>query len=169
MVVRQQLLCIWDESCIVARSAGRDLARESTLARIAHRKSPFHFSTVTTRESPEPIVVSEGMSGRYDPELKEAGQLISPTWELELFLSGAFVFASFQLPGIIESVFRRLEPHASDAARSVLFVGTLYAKAIAFTLIGTFLNALSALILLSATDRLVQSCPGVKPLQGCTR
>jgi hypothetical protein len=139
MVVRQQLLCSWDKSCIVARSAGRDLARESTLARIAHRKSPFHFSTVTTRESPEPIVVSEGTSGPYDPELKEAGQLTSPTWELELFLSGAFVFASFQLPGVIESLFRRLEPHASDAARTVLFTGTLYAKAIAFTLIGTFL------------------------------
>ena len=94
---------------------------------------------MTTLEPFDPTAASESSPGPYDPELKKAGQLTSPTWELELFLSGAFVFASFQLPGIIESVLRRLEPHTTDAARSVLFTGTLYAKAIAFTLIATFL------------------------------
>lgn len=74
----------------------------------------------------------------YDPELKKAGELASPTWELELFLSGAFVFATFQLPGLIESVFQRLEPHVTDTMEFVLFTGSLYAKAIAFTLIAMF-------------------------------
>lgn len=82
--------------------------------------------------------------GPYDPELREAGQLSSPTWELELFLSGAFVFSSFQLPGVIEAVFRRLEPHVNEASSVVLFDATLYAKAIAFTLIATFLVHLVA-------------------------
>lgn len=81
----------------------------------------------------------ETPTGPYDPELRLAGQLTSPTWELELFLSGAFVFASFQLPDVIEGLFRRLEPHMTESTAVILFTGTLYAKAIAFTLIATFL------------------------------
>jgi hypothetical protein len=77
-------------------------------------------------------------NGPFDPELKKAGELASPTWELELFLSGAFVFATFQLPGLIESLFARLDPHVTDTMNSVLTIGTLYAKAIAFTLIAMF-------------------------------
>jgi hypothetical protein len=81
----------------------------------------------------------------YDKELKEAaGQLTSPTWELELFLSGAFVFAMMQLPGLIEQLFVALEPHATDRAGQVLFMGVLYGKAIAFTLVGMFLLHLIA-------------------------
>lgn len=86
----------------------------------------------------------QNVEGPYDPEMKAAGQLTSPTWELELFLSGAFVFSSFQLPGVIENVFRRLEPHVTDTTSLVLFDGILYAKAIAFTLIMTFLVHLVA-------------------------
>jgi len=78
------------------------------------------------------------LHGPYDPEMKEAGQLTSPTWELELFLSGAFVFATFQLPGLIESAFSRLAPHMTEAGESVLLDAVLYAKAIAFTLIAMF-------------------------------
>lgn len=74
----------------------------------------------------------------YDPEMKAAGQLTSPTWELELFLSGAFVFATFQLPGLIESAYARFSPHTTTTMDSVLFLGTLYAKAIAFTLMAMF-------------------------------
>src|ERR1051326_3908016 len=82
--------------------------------------------------------------GPYDKEMKEAGQLTSPTWELELFLSGAFVFAMLQLPALIEDLFTRLEPHTTDASAMVLFTGALYAKAIAFTLITMFLVHLVA-------------------------
>ncbi len=74
----------------------------------------------------------------YDLELKAAGQLTSATWELELFLSGAFVFSSFQLPGLIEGAFRRLDPFLIDSGTAVLSNATLYGKAIAFTLILTF-------------------------------
>jgi hypothetical protein len=99
---------------------------------------------VTTTDRPETTATGHGSFGPYDPELKEAGQLTSPTWELELFLSGAFVFATFQLPGVIEAVFRRLEPHASDTGATVLFTVALYGKAIAFTLIATFMIHLIA-------------------------
>ena len=83
-------------------------------------------------KTPDPL------HGPYDPEMKEAGQLTSPTWELELFLSGAFVFATFQLPALIESAYSRLAPHVTDAMETVLLDGVLYAKAIAFTLIAMF-------------------------------
>jgi len=88
--------------------------------------------------SSEPASDAASANGPFDPELKEAGQLASPTWELELFLSGALVFATFQLPGLIESVFTRFEPHATGASATALFIGSLYGKAIAFTLIAMF-------------------------------
>jgi hypothetical protein len=99
---------------------------------------------VTTSELPETTAIENGSAGPYDPELKEAGQFTSPTWELELFLSGAFVFATFQLPGIIEALYQRLEPHATDTEATVLFTVALYGKAIAFTLIATFMIHLVA-------------------------
>jgi hypothetical protein len=82
--------------------------------------------------------VPHDVQGPYDPEMKEAGQLTSPTWELELFLSGAFVFATFQLPSLIESAYARIAPHVTDTGEFLLFNGVVYAKAIAFTLIATF-------------------------------
>src|SRR3954462_3059956 len=91
-----------------------------------------------TTHRPPAETVSEPSAGPYDPEMKAAGQLTSPTWELELFLSGAFVFATFQLPDLIEQLFVRLEPHAVGAMSSVLFFVVLYGKAIAFTLIVMF-------------------------------
>lgn len=99
---------------------------------------------MTTPDLPGTNSIGDSTAGPYDPELKEAGQLTSPTWELELFLSGAFVFATFQLPGIIESLFQRFEPHASENAGFVLFILALYGKAIAFTLIATFMIHLIA-------------------------
>src|SRR3954465_4923568 len=92
----------------------------------------------------ETPLAPETTVGPYDKEMKEAGQLTSPTWELELFLSGAFVFAMMQLPGVIEQLFISLEPHTTDRGNQALFMGVLYGKAIAFTLIGMFLLHLIA-------------------------
>ncbi len=100
------------------------------------------MTTVEPRH--ETPLTPETDTGPYDKEMKEAGQLTSPTWELELFLSGAFVFAMMQLPGLIEQMFIALEPHATDRAGQVLFMGVLYGKAIAFTLVGMFLLHLVA-------------------------
>src|SRR3954470_4301452 len=94
------------------------------------------MTTVDPRH--ETPLTPESSAGPYDKEMKEAGQLTSPTWELELFLSGAFVFAMFQLPGLIEHVFTRIQPHATETVYLVVFDLSLYAKAIAFTLIAMF-------------------------------
>jgi hypothetical protein len=99
------------------------------------------MTTVEPRHEP---LTPETTVAPYDKEMKEAGQLTSPTWELELFLSGAFVFAMMQLPGLIERLFVALEPHVTERASLVLFMGALYGKAIAFTLVGMFLLHLIA-------------------------
>ena len=83
---------------------------------------------MTTPETPSP----------YDTELKKAGQLTSPTWELELFLSGALVFATLQLPDVVARVFSGLEPHMAGATRTVVNNLGIYARAIAYTLLITF-------------------------------
>lgn len=74
----------------------------------------------------------------FDKEMREAGQLTSPTWELELFLSGALVFAMLQLPELVEHFFAGIEPHVAGATRTVVGNLALYAKAIAYTLLLTF-------------------------------
>ena len=74
----------------------------------------------------------------FDREMREAGQLTSPTWELELFLSGALVFAMFQLPGLVDHFFSGIEPTVAGTARTVILNLGLYAKAISYTLLFTF-------------------------------
>jgi hypothetical protein len=86
----------------------------------------------------EPELTATAPASPYDPEMKEAGQLTSPTWELELFLSGALVFATFQLPDLVEKFFHALEPHVAGVTRTVVLDLSLYAKSIAYTLLITF-------------------------------
>ena len=83
---------------------------------------------MTTPETPSP----------YDTELRKAGQLASPTWELELFLSGALVFATLQMPDVVARAFSGLEPHMAGATRTVVNNLGIYARAIAYTLLITF-------------------------------
>jgi hypothetical protein len=102
------------------------------------------MTTLEPVQEPPKLSPATEVASPYDPEMKAAGQLTSPTWELELFISGAFVFATFQLPGWIEQLFTSLDPHTTEAMSSVLFMGALYGKAIAFTLIGMFMVHLIA-------------------------
>lgn len=80
-----------------------------------------------------------------DPELAAAGiPDTSPTWELELLISGAVLFALFQLPPLITSFFARIEPHATTTMISVLLFVQLYTKAIIYALIASFVIHLIA-------------------------
>jgi len=69
-----------------------------------------------------------------NPALNES----SPTWELELLLSGLVLFALFQLPDVLNSFFDHLEPHATAGAYRLLFFVQLYAKAIVYALMVAF-------------------------------
>lgn len=62
----------------------------------------------------------------------------SPTWELELLLSGLVLFALFQLPAFLGGFFDHIEPHATEATFPVVFFVHLYANAIVYVLMAAF-------------------------------
>ena len=83
--------------------------------------------------------------GPSDPELAAAGiPDTSPTWELELLISGAVLFALLQIPSALTSFFTRIEPHATATMMSVLLVMQMYVKAIVYALIASFVVHLIA-------------------------
>ncbi|HEY7237226.1 MAG TPA: hypothetical protein VH539_23925 [Gemmatimonadaceae bacterium] len=83
--------------------------------------------------------------GPSDPELAAAGiPDTSPTWELELLISGAVLFALFQIPPLLTSFFAHLEPHATSTMLTVLFLVQMYVKAIVYALIASFVVHLVA-------------------------
>lgn len=74
-----------------------------------------------------------------DRELAAAGiPDTSPTWELELLISGAVLFALFQIPPLLNSFFARLEPHTTTATIGALLFVQLYVRAIVYALIASF-------------------------------
>ena len=87
----------------------------------------------------------ERAAGPSDQQLTAAGvPETSPTWELELLISGAVLFALFQIPGALNGFFARLEPHATATAGSAIFLVELYVRAIVFALIASFVVHLVA-------------------------
>lgn len=91
-----------------------------------------------TEPTPEATTGDREATSPHDPEMKQAGQLTSPTWELELFLSGALVFATLKFPGLVQSFFASVEPHLAGTTRSIVLNVSIYATAIAYTLLITF-------------------------------
>lgn len=61
------------------------------------------------------------------------------TWELELLISGAVVFTLLQLPGGMDSWVTSVEPHLTRQTWTVVFLGSVYVKAILYVLIAAFL------------------------------
>src|SRR3954469_2837672 len=77
--------------------------------------------------------------GPSDADLAASGVPdTSPTWELELLISGAVLFALFQIPPVLNGFFARIEPHATTAVMSALLFVELYLKAIVYALIASF-------------------------------
>ena len=61
------------------------------------------------------------------------------TWELEMLISGAVVFALLQLPTAVDHVYERLDPHLAGSLAGGLFIVHYYAKLALYTLIASFL------------------------------
>ncbi len=68
----------------------------------------------------------------------------SPTWELEMLISGGVVFSLFQLPPVLDGLMTRWEPHVTDGASVALLVGYAYLKGALYTLIAAFVLHLGA-------------------------
>ena len=84
-------------------------------------------------------------AGPSDAELAASGVPdTSPTWELELLISGAVLFALFQIPPLLNGFFARVEPHATSTALSVLLFVQLYVRAIVYALMASFVVHLVA-------------------------
>lgn len=62
----------------------------------------------------------------------------TPTWEVELLISGVAVFAMLQLPGWLDDQAFSLEPRLDDDWRMVVVLSYFYAKSAAVVLAATF-------------------------------
>ena len=78
------------------------------------------------------------------PDVASLPRDTSPTWELELLISGAVIFALFQLPPVVDRVFERLEPRFARDLGSALLFAYWYSKALLYALIAAFVLHLSA-------------------------
>src|SRR4051812_29632199 len=84
-------------------------------------------------------------AGPSDVELAASGVPdTSPTWELELLISGAVLFALFQIPPLLNGFFARVEPHATSTMLSVLLFVEIYVRAIVYALTASFVVHLVA-------------------------
>lgn len=84
-------------------------------------------------------------SGPSDADLAASGVPdTSPTWELELLISGAVLFALFQVPSFLNGFFVRVEPHATTEMLAALLLVQIYVKAIIYALIASFVVHLIA-------------------------
>jgi hypothetical protein len=71
-------------------------------------------------------------------------QGLRQTWELELLISGAVVFALLQLPSAVDAAYERLDPHLASTLAFGVFIVYYYTKLALYTLIAAFLVHLTA-------------------------
>ncbi len=68
----------------------------------------------------------------------------TPTWELEMLVSGAVLFGLIQLPPLVSSAFASITPRLGGKAFIVAFEAYLFGKAILYALIGGFILHLAS-------------------------
>ncbi|WP_287598528.1 hypothetical protein [Thermomonas sp.] len=71
-------------------------------------------------------------------ETRHLSRRTTPTWEVELLISGVAVFAMLQLPGWLDDRMFALEPRLDEDWRIVLALSYFYAKSAAVVLAATF-------------------------------
>ncbi|MGV8943076.1 hypothetical protein [Thermomonas sp.] len=62
----------------------------------------------------------------------------TPTWEVELLISGGAVFAMLQLPGLLDTAFFWMEPRFAGDLRKLVTMAYVYSQSATFMLAGTF-------------------------------
>ena len=88
------------------------------------------------------------MAGTAADEAREGPrslrELMRRTWEMELLISGAVVFALLQIPQRLDAWLGLLEPHLGFGLGILPFVAYTYLKLITYTLVATFVLHLAA-------------------------
>lgn len=90
----------------------------------------------TASESPQ----SERYTLSQSPEVPKR---TTPTWEMELLLSGALVFSMVQLPALLDTLLMRLMPTFSLGVSTALIIVGLYLRAGLFALCFAFIAHLA--------------------------
>jgi hypothetical protein len=78
------------------------------------------------------------------PEGERFAHGLRQTWELEMLISGAVVFALLQLPSAVDQGYERLDPHLEGSLAYGLFIVLYYAKLALYALIASFLVHLAS-------------------------
>ena len=68
----------------------------------------------------------------------------TPTWEVELLLSGALVFSMLQVPGLLDEAIATLRPRLTGSLNYGIFMLYFYLKITSYALIATFVLHLSS-------------------------
>ncbi len=68
----------------------------------------------------------------------------TPTWEVELLLSGALVFSMMQVPAVLDDALFAARPRISGGLQSTMIMLYFYLKMTCYALIGTFVLHLSS-------------------------
>lgn len=68
----------------------------------------------------------------------------TPTWEVELLLSGALVFSMMQVPAFLDDALFAARPRVSSGLSSIMIMLYFYLKMTSYALIGTFVLHLSS-------------------------
>lgn len=118
--------CGW---CIGAGSGSVRTMSEKTVNADSARKKP-----------------SKAKPGRKDPDAVESGNArahrvpdrTTPTWEIELLVSGVTVFALLQLPSALDNAYFGLENRLDRSWATALMLGYFYLKASVVILASTF-------------------------------
>lgn len=87
-------------------------------------------------EQSKPADVADGQHHAL-PEERMPGAT-TPTWEIELLVSGAVVFSLLQLPGALDTLFQQWSPRVIAEWITLMFLGYVYIKAAALALVCTF-------------------------------
>ncbi len=77
-----------------------------------------------------------GMTDREDPHF--LSRRTTPTWEVEMLISGVAVFAMLQLPGLLDDAVFALRPRFEERWQVLLILAYMYAKGAALILALTF-------------------------------
>lgn len=73
------------------------------------------------------------------PPRRSVAEIQARTWEVELLISGALIFALLQAPDIVDRWYLRLEPRLGGDADYLLFFAYYYVKLVVYTGAATFL------------------------------
>ncbi len=68
----------------------------------------------------------------------------TPTWKVELLLSGALVFSMLQVPGLLDDIVFALRPRMADSLNYGVFMLYFYLKVTSYALIATFVLHLAS-------------------------